>query len=61
VRLSVKVGDLVKFSENGKYRAGIIVMTWRTHRRRIHSVDIMTEDRIVPRLFSAVEVISESR
>ncbi len=57
----MKVGDLVKFSENGKWMAGIVVKTWRTHKRRVQSVDIIVGDRIVPRMFSAVEVVSESR
>ena len=58
----MKVGDLVKFSECGEWKAGMVVKTWRTsYTDRIQSIDIMIGDRIIPRLFSAVEVISESR
>jgi hypothetical protein len=57
----VKVGDLVKFVDFGEWKVGVILQTWRTRKRGVVSMDILTSDRIVPRLPSAVEVISENR
>ncbi len=57
----MKVGDLVKFQDAKEWEVGVVVQTWRTRRRGVVSMDILTSDRIVPRLPSAVEVISESR
>jgi len=59
----VKIGDLVKFREGTElgveWKVGVVVNTWVvSYKSRVQSVDIMSEDRIIPRLASGVEVIS---
>jgi hypothetical protein len=57
----MKIGDLVKFREDEEWKVGIVFKTWRTYKRRIQSVDILTPERIVPRQYRAVEIINEGR
>jgi len=53
----MEVGDLVKFQEDEEWKVGIVFKTWRTHKRRLQSVDILTPERIVPRRVGAVTMI----
>ena len=60
----MKVGDLVKFIDGGALvvKAGVVVKIWTAaYKNKVQSVDILCGDKIIPRLISAVEVISESR
>jgi hypothetical protein len=60
----VKVGDLVKFTVGAAsvVNVGVVVETWTVaYKSRVQSVDILSGDRIIPRLVSAIEVISESK
>jgi len=60
----MKIGDLVKFTDGAAsvVNVGVIVNTWTVaYRNRVQSVDIFSGDKIIPRLASAIEVISECR
>ena len=60
----MKVGDLVKFTDGAAsvVKVGVVVNTWTVaYKNRVQSVDILTGDKIIPRLVSAIEVINESR
>ena len=60
----MKVGDLVKFTVGAAsvVNVGVVVNTWTVaYKNRVQSVDILSGDKIIQRLTSAVEVINESR
>ena len=57
----MKVGDLVKFTVGAAsvVNVGVVVNTWTVaYKNRVQSVDILSGDKIIQRLTSAVEVIS---
>ena len=60
----MKIGDLVKFTVGAAsiVNAGVVVETWTVpYKKRVQLVDILSGDKIIQRLTSAVEVISGSR
>jgi hypothetical protein len=60
----MKIGDLVKFTVGAAsvVNVGVVVETWTVpYKKRVQLVDILSGDKIIQRLTSAVEVISGSR
>jgi hypothetical protein len=57
----MKVGDLVKVSTRGVH-VGVIVNTWRNHKRQLLSVDVLLDNGEINHIGThAVKVINESR